>query len=125
MQVSAVFEELGNGAIDPDAGKPVDAQPCIDGRRPTELRQQQIGSPIVATRDHDVHEVGRGKATDRVVERPLPGIDLRKVGRRHSDLHRSEEHTSELQSLMRISFAVFGLKKQTKDTHTTTYYTQT
>src|SRR3546814_4064969 len=27
--------------------------------------------------------------------------------------HRSEEHTSELQSLMRISYAVFGLKKTT------------
>src|SRR3546814_4249927 len=30
------------------------------------------------------------------------------------DLHRSEEHTSELQSLMRISYAVFCLKKQKK-----------
>src|SRR3546814_1877988 len=32
--------------------------------------------------------------------------------------HRSEEHTSELQSLMRISYAVFCLKKKnnTKDT---------
>src|SRR3546814_3101823 len=29
---------------------------------------------------------------------------------------RSEEHTSELQSLMRISYAVFCLKKTTKDT---------
>src|SRR3546814_6758564 len=29
-------------------------------------------------------------------------------------LHRSEEHTSELQSLMRISYAVFCLKKKTK-----------
>src|SRR3546814_7209681 len=28
---------------------------------------------------------------------------------------RSEEHTSELQSLMRISYAVFCLKKQKKD----------
>src|SRR3546814_3578347 len=28
--------------------------------------------------------------------------------------HRSEEHTSELQSLMRISYAVFCLKKQTQ-----------
>src|SRR3546814_5644088 len=27
---------------------------------------------------------------------------------------RSEEHTSELQSLMRISYAVFGLKKKTQ-----------
>src|SRR3546814_9626722 len=29
-------------------------------------------------------------------------------------LHRSEEHTSELQSLMRISYAVFCLKKKTQ-----------
>src|SRR3546814_1155400 len=31
---------------------------------------------------------------------------------------RSEEHTSELQSLMRISYAVFCLKKKKKNTHT-------
>src|SRR3546814_3859439 len=30
------------------------------------------------------------------------------------DLDRSEEHTSELQSLMRISYAVFCLKKKTQ-----------
>src|SRR3546814_10268974 len=30
---------------------------------------------------------------------------------------RSEEHTSELQSLMRISYAVFCLKKKKKHTH--------
>src|SRR3546814_2945277 len=30
------------------------------------------------------------------------------------DPHRSEEHTSELQSLMRISYAVFCLKKNTQ-----------
>src|SRR3546814_3358076 len=37
---------------------------------------------------------------------------------------RSEEHTSELQSLMRISYAVFCLKKKTKqtNTHSTQYY---
>src|SRR3546814_2251233 len=32
------------------------------------------------------------------------------------DAERSEEHTSELQSLMRISYAVFCLKKKTKTT---------
>src|SRR3546814_1903610 len=44
---------------------------------------------------------------------------------------RSEEHTSELQSLMRISYAVFCLKKKTKDyidpsynLHQSTHYTQ-
>src|SRR3546814_9386414 len=33
---------------------------------------------------------------------------------------RSEEHTSELQSLMRISYAVFCLKKNKQNTNTTT-----
>src|SRR3546814_5465223 len=43
---------------------------------------------------------------------------------------RSEEHTSELQSLMRISYAVFCLKKKTQLTHhkqrsSNTHHTQT
>src|SRR3546814_3271873 len=33
------------------------------------------------------------------------------------EVHRSEEHTSELQSLMRISYAVFCLKKNNKQNH--------
>src|SRR3546814_10488350 len=36
----------------------------------------------------------------------------------HDDEERSEEHTSELQSLMRISYAVFCLKKKNKTTNT-------
>src|SRR3546814_5918157 len=41
---------------------------------------------------------------------------------RHGITDRSEEHTSELQSLMRISYAVFCLKKKksAKDKHTYT-----
>src|SRR3546814_10614289 len=34
-----------------------------------------------------------------------------------TDYYRSEEHTSELQSLMRISYAVFCLKKKKKSTN--------
>src|SRR3546814_4896720 len=37
-----------------------------------------------------------------------------------SDFARSEEHTSELQSLMRISYAVFCLKKKKNKKHTKT-----
>src|SRR3546814_10232868 len=37
------------------------------------------------------------------------------TGRGVIDLTRSEEHTSELQSLMRISYAVFCLKKKTNN----------
>src|SRR3546814_2081063 len=33
-------------------------------------------------------------------------------------VHRSEEHTSELQSLMRISYAVFCLKKKNNNMYT-------
>src|SRR3546814_8384951 len=36
---------------------------------------------------------------------------------------RSEEHTSELQSLMRISYAVFCLKKKNKNNNTLPKYT--
>src|SRR3546814_1070788 len=37
----------------------------------------------------------------------------RRAGRGYHHHRRSEEHTSELQSLMRISYAVFCLKKKT------------
>src|SRR3546814_9639639 len=40
-------------------------------------------------------------------------------GRVAHDQIRSEEHTSELQSLMRISYAVFCLKKKISTTYTT------
>src|SRR3546814_4492299 len=47
---------------------------------------------------------------------PLPRQPDRKVrregGRQRIQRQRSEEHTSELQSLMRISYAVFCLKKK-------------
>src|SRR3546814_4945470 len=38
--------------------------------------------------------------------------ERRKLVEHHQQLMRSEEHTSELQSLMRISYAVFCLKKK-------------
>src|SRR3546814_8108178 len=44
----------------------------------------------------------------RTARRTRPWLPL------SSDAWRSEEHTSELQSLMRISYAVFCLKKKTK-----------
>src|SRR3546814_7944863 len=43
-------------------------------------------------------------------------LDIRRGLKQVSDLRRSEEHTSELQSLMRISYAVFCLKKKKKQT---------
>src|SRR3546814_6914226 len=47
---------------------------------------------------------------------------LRAVHRAARPASRSEEHTSELQSLMRISYAVFCLKKKTKHSSTRKLY---
>src|SRR3546814_6164873 len=48
------------------------------------------------------------------------GLKLAAITRRRNNIARSEEHTSELQSLMRISYAVFCLKK--KKTYTIYIY---
>src|SRR3546814_4790254 len=54
----------------------------------------------------DYHDQGDGHWIDDHVATPMAGYpDYRQS--------RSEEHTSELQSLMRISYAVFCLKKKT------------
>src|SRR3546814_1455439 len=49
------------------------------------------------------------------------GAALRRQARSSWRPHRSEEHTSELQSLMRISYAVFCLKKKNKTKQTANY----
>src|SRR3546814_20026734 len=58
---------------------------------------------------------GDSGVADRA-ERRGQDHDAAHPGRR-AQPHRSEEHTSELQSLMRISYAVFCLKKQNKYDH--------
>src|SRR3546814_9646955 len=47
-------------------------------------------------------------------------LSLVKPQAERADVTRSEEHTSELQSLMRISYAVFCLKNKNTKRHTTT-----
>src|SRR3546814_4456946 len=66
-------------------------------------------------------ELGRGFAQIRRIPEALPDA----LGLVHDLLlfeQRSEEHTSELQSLMRISYAVFCLKK--KNTEITSQHTK-
>src|SRR3546814_4021449 len=76
------------------------------------LRDRQRRAPHVDHAANFEHDDARPLCLDRRLER------ARTVGRqrRHADdlAARSEEHTSELQSLMRISYAVFCLKKNTK-----------
>src|SRR3546814_8070888 len=60
-------------------------------------------------------EPGVARAQRRAGERQAAAHHLEHRDRRH---RRSEEHTSELQSLMRISYAVFCLKKKQQQLHT-------
>src|SRR3546814_1790715 len=53
-----------------------------------------------------------GAVVDDLKETPRPVIAVPVVLDRDPAAIRSEEHTSELQSLMRISYAVFCLKKK-------------
>src|SRR3546814_4959434 len=61
------------------------------------------------------HELG---SQDKTLDRLVAAVDFLRIAGQ-PDGFRSEEHTSELQSLMRISYAVFCLKKKTKSTPTT------
>src|SRR3546814_8696273 len=75
---------------------------------PDSRRSRRHHRPAVP-RTANLRQPGTGiatgrKASARIAWQPLPA-PLTK---------RSEEHTSELQSLMRISYAVFCLKKKTK-----------
>src|SRR3546814_2301583 len=55
-------------------------------------------------------------------EQRVKCIDVEQVEDIVAKIARSEEHTSELQSLMRISYAVFCLKKKKKNEYTNTYH---
>src|SRR3546814_10311934 len=65
------------------------------------------------------------------LEAPVPALDPRAIltmadmghgDHAGHDMSKSEEHTSELQSLMRISYAVFCLKKKKITTNNKPYY---
>src|SRR3546814_5558421 len=85
--------------------------------------------------DAAAQKAAEEKAAAIAAEARKPGADFAVLAREDSDdtgskdsggdlgwiAHdggRSEEHTSELQSLMRISYAVFCLKKKNKETNT-------
>src|SRR3546814_10037395 len=67
------------------------------------------------------HRMGTDHDIDGAVGQAFLGCRCT-LGRHHAGqlLDRSEEHTSELQSLMRISYAVFCLKTNTKHIHNIT-----
>src|SRR3546814_8709860 len=78
--------------------------------RPLEQHQRRVADQLQAVfRNHHAPDLGRPPG-----RRKTASLDPAKVRLCRPTGHgrRSEEHTSELQSLMRISYAVFCLKKQ-------------
>src|SRR3546814_3130356 len=80
---------------DPDARSGVDAAPPV--RNSTKDRAPMVDDAFRVTS----------------VAAPLRHQIVKTLRQAILDSRRSEEHTSELQSLMRISYAVFCLKKKT------------
>src|SRR3546814_10101596 len=73
--------------------------------------------PIEDLRDEKFQSLLQGKPVDvgteaRLDDETLIAADMRGASCIAAEGERSEEHTSELQSLMRISYAVFCLKKK-------------
>src|SRR3546814_6549745 len=86
--------------------RPISATPAPQPKRPDAFAPREGDEPMVTTID------------------ALPVIPVAPVVALHSSAstgaQRSEEHTSELQSLMRISYAVFCLKKKNNTINKTT-----
>src|SRR3546814_5722893 len=62
----------------------------------------------------DLLDLGHGDLADRIAARRRRALGHARGLLEEVRHRRSEEHTSELQSLMRISYAVFCLKKKKK-----------
>src|SRR3546814_4228838 len=72
-----------------------------------------VGARVTGQADlFDVLEEGVKQFVGTAIAAVLAGVVVQRLARGVVD--RSEEHTSELQSLMRISYAVFCLKKKKK-----------
>src|SRR3546814_3664459 len=97
---------------------------CSSDLAPASAASARSGTALVAAATLMKSLPGRGRAVTSVWQsasvRPLgckSFLTLRVQHERAAD--RSEEHTSELQSLMRISYAVFCLKKKKHNTDQT------
>src|SRR3546814_4065106 len=78
--------------------------------RASDRGPRDAGQGIVGQAIEFLHLDRRDVALD--LARDLVGVSRAEAGA--AGVPRSEEHTSELQSLMRISYAVFCLEKKTK-----------
>src|SRR3546814_6473886 len=84
--------------------------------QPAVAHQVEHGLEDMGEGNQAVEAEGAGAALDRMdgAKDGVQGVVVALAGLQGHQVARSEEHTSELQSLMRISYAVFCLKNKTK-----------
>src|SRR3546814_5838992 len=120
VEVFRVFDQVsefvGVGPVEDLIGRtqPLDAQVTEGPQQHSRREMLRIGYAQKGL-DHrpegDRYKpVVRRGASDMLAQQRVPPVMLGNAVLRH--IPRSEEHTSELQSLMRISYAVFCLKKK-------------
>src|SRR3546814_6927742 len=95
-----------------DAERPATTSPRVI----EEVIRGQIGFDGVLLSDDLSMEALKGSLGERAGAALAAGCDVALHCNGKPEEMRSEEHTSELQSLMRISYAVFCLQKQTTST---------
>src|SRR3546814_9380942 len=95
--------------VQPDVDRAVGPDLRVDLHQPGQLLKQ----PVAVVLKPRVLRGAVGRAAQAGIEAGKRTADLVDPRDRLVDVLRSEEHTSELQSLMRISYAVFCLKKNT------------
>src|SRR3546814_4121317 len=71
---------------------------------------QLVNSGLVDGKQALLAKLAAADVNDTGIEIDVVGIEAQRLIDPHARHRRSEEHTSELQSLMRISYAVFCLK---------------
>src|SRR3546814_4223109 len=92
-------------------------QEIVINASPAQVTKRKLGEPFVAHQSRFVDRSHCGSAATRGARRASGKARERTPnGKYFVGGRRSEEHTSELQSLMRISYAVFCLKKKTSIT---------
>src|SRR3546814_5150779 len=97
-----------------DLDMPVSRRSGSEIERPERGDPERGESGIAIPRRQRRDDRGQRLARHRRRDGALVEHVGRAVGERTDALGRSEEHTSELQSLMRTSYAVFSLKKKKK-----------
>src|SRR3546814_1687171 len=96
-------------------GRAAATSPCRPSPATSPARSGTATASSACGNERTLHDQHHGTDAAHALRRLHPQIQRRRVGHGVQQPRRSEEHTSELQSLMRISYAVFCLKKKKKN----------